>query len=140
MAPLSIASVRRIAWFLGVLPVLAISVCIWSDRFIAADPARVMTIGEAWSAGMIQGFFLLNFLLIVAAFGVWHLRSWARWVAFLWFPALAANNIITEILHTNSVQAESWFNAVAISAIWICGLYPSLASRQATAIFRGANA
>ena len=98
-----------------------------------------ISVREAWSAGLVQGFFLLNLLLAISAVGVWRLQSWARWVALAWFPLLATHNIAIELWHTQSVQAESWFQATVLSALWVGSLYRFLASERAVAIFHGAK-
>jgi hypothetical protein len=129
------ASIRRIAVVLGALSLLTTIGVLWSDRFMAMGTEHPMSVREAWRAGLIQGFFLLNLLLGVAAIGVWCLKSWARWIALAWFPLLAVHNITTEFWHTHSVQAESWFHAIFLSALWVGALYRFLAARQAAALF-----
>ena len=140
MPNVSVTSIRRIAVALGALALLAIIAVLWLDRFMAADGARVMSVREAWGAGLIQGYFLLNLLLLVAAVGMWCLKSWARWVVYLWFPLLSVHNIATEFWRSGSVQLESWLHAVVISALWLGALYPFLASQRAADIFGRAKA
>ncbi|MCX7564580.1 hypothetical protein OS176_13745 [Xanthomonadaceae bacterium XH05] len=135
MAAVSLKSIRHTGCMLGAISILFLGGVLWSDRYVSLDPNVTMSVNEAWDAGLIQGFFLLHLLLVVCALGICWLHSWARWVAFLWFPLLAANNIVTEFWHTRSVQSDSWLQATLISAIWLWGLYPYLASREASAVF-----
>ncbi|MBI2397482.1 MAG: hypothetical protein HYV17_06755 [Xanthomonadales bacterium] len=140
MAPtISVSSIRRVAALLGALGLLIPIGVIWSDRFMAMGSAQTISVREAWSAGLIQGFFILNLVLALAAVGVWLLRSWARWLALAWFPLLAANNIATELWHTHSVQPDSWFQATVLSVLWVGSLYRFLAGQQAAVIFHGAK-
>lgn len=141
MAPtVSANSIRRVAAVLGALSVLTTVVVLWSDRFMALGSEQAISVGEAWSAGLIQGFFFLNLALVIAAIGVWRLQSWARWIALAWFPMLAIHNLAIELWHTQSVLAESWAHATVISALWVGSLYRFLGSQQAAAIFHGAKA
>ena len=140
MPNVSVTSIRRVAVALGALALLAIIAVLWLDRFMAVDGARVMSVREAWAAGLIQGYFLLNLLLLVAAVGMWCLKSWARRVVYLWFPLLSVHNIATEFWRSGSVQLESWLHAVVISALWLGALYPFLASQRAADLFGGAKA
>lgn len=137
MSMASVKTIRRTACILGALSVLILSGVLWSDRYTGFDPNRTMSVREAWDAGLIQGFIVLHLLLGVSALGVWQLHSWARWLAYFWFPLLATNNLATEFWHTGSVQTESWLQAAVLSAIWLGALYPRLASHQASEVFRG---
>jgi hypothetical protein len=134
MARVSVKSIRRIALVLGVLPILFITIIAWSGRFEFFG-GNVLSVDAAWSRGLLQGFLVLNILLFVAAIGLWHLKRWASFVAFSWFPLLATNNILTELWLTQSVQPESWFQAIVISAIWLGCLHSFLIGGQAREIF-----
>jgi hypothetical protein len=68
----TVTSVRRIALVLGALSMFETVTVLWSDRFIAADAKSIISVREACTAGLIQGLFLLNLLLVVTAVGLWR--------------------------------------------------------------------
>jgi hypothetical protein len=116
--------IRRVALAIGALPIVFAVVVLATGQIEAGG--RTMSLGDAWLDGWIQGCAILNLALVVLAVALWKLKSWARWPAFLWFPALAMNNLLTEVWHTRRIGAESADAAVVISGLWLLSLYPIL--------------
>jgi len=126
--------IRRASLLLGAIPVIFIAVVLWSDSFTPFHD-KALSVRQALSEGVLQGFLALKVVLFAAAVGIWYRWPWSRWVAILWFPLLAAHNITVETWHTGTVAGESWVHAVLISSLWVASLAPVMFGTHARTYF-----
>jgi hypothetical protein len=129
------ASLRKTAFALGVIPVVLLLILSITGRFTVWD--EPLSLSEAWSRGLIQGFVVLNIALIPIAVGVFRARSWARWAAVLWFPALVVNSALIDLWHLHSVRGDTIFLGFSIAAFWVWAAYRQLFNPRVSPVFSG---
>lgn len=127
------ASLRKTALALGVIPVVLLLTLFITDRFTVWD--EPLSLSDAWSRGLVQGFILLNIALVPIAIGVLRARPWARWAALLWFPALVVNNVLIDLWHLHSVRGDTIFIGLSIAAFWVWAAYRQLFNREVSSMF-----
>ncbi len=128
--------VRRVCILLAALPVLFVGGIFWSDRFVAFDQSRTLSVHQALSEGLLQGFLGLNVVLFAAAVGLWRRQRWARWVATVWFPLLCVHNLGIELFITGSIQGQSWLHSILISTLWVASVGSVTFGPAASSYFR----
>jgi hypothetical protein len=133
-------SISKTALVLGAMPIVVILALVLTGRFSAGDTEEVLSLNEAWSRGLLQGFLFINIALLPIAVGVWRLQNWARWAALLWFPVLATNNIVTDLWQWSTVHFDTLLNGGLISAIWLWVVWRQLFTREVSAAFHQAYA
>jgi len=126
-------SLRRTAFALGAIPLILIPTLLITGRFsVWEDP---LSLAEAWNRGLVQGFIVLNVALLPISVGVLKARVWARWAALLWFPALAANNLIIDLWELGTVRGDTMFQGALIGAIWLWAMYRRLFASDVSLLF-----
>ena len=129
-------NLSRLSLALAVIPVLFVVGIFWSDRFVAFDDSRTLSVRQALDAGLLQGFLLLNGVLLGGAVALYFRRSWARWLVLGWLPLLALHNLCMEWWQSGAASVGSTMQAAMISALWLWALFPFLAGRDAAELFR----
>jgi hypothetical protein len=71
---------------MAILGMFAIAIAVIFKVSVRNEQAY--SFAEAWNRGLVQGFMLVNLLLIVVAIALLKLKPWARWAAVLWGLAL----------------------------------------------------
>lgn len=126
-------SLRRTAYTMAILGTVAIAMAVIFKFGVRNEQAY--SFAEAWNHGLVQGFLLVNVVLIVIAIALLKLQRWARWAALLWGLALGANALITEAWHYQAVSEASVFECLLIAALWGWFLYKELFRSEVAVLF-----